>query len=276
VRGVKTESAVYHADDMDRYDPAAEYLQIAERYRQMSDEELLALVPQSLELTPFAQQALAGEVRQRGIKVEIAAGEKPPAPQRFRPPDSFRPGTAELTPTRDLERKRPVGTDSVGRELPYSDSDSSSDEDLSEDAYDEDRKLVDLLTVYSVRDALKMQSLLDDAGIPFFIGPEKATGVDQVTSDFSQGLVVRIMQIGIPLSRGPMRNYFPKDDPTPKVPEEVEEIPVRCPECGSTEVVFEDLVGDPPQSENDKPQKFAWVCDACGHRWEDDGVVKEE
>ena len=260
---------------MDRYDPAAEYLQIAERYRQMSDEELLALVPQSLELTPFAQQALAGEVRQRGIKVEIAAGEKPPAPRRFRPPDSFRPGTAELPPTRDLERKRPAETDSVGRELPYSDSDSDSDEDLSEHAYDEDRKLVDLLTVYSVRDALKMQALLDDAGIPFFIGPEKATGVDQVTSDFSQGLDVKVMQIGRPWAWIALRNrYFPKDFPETEEEAENKEIPMRCPRCHSEEVVF--MGGDSPEMSETSLEEFKWVCDACGNRWEDDGVAKEQ
>ncbi len=252
---------------MDRYDPAAEYLQIAERYRQMSDEELLALVPQSLELTPFAQQALAGEVRQRGIKVEVAVGDKPPAPHRFRPPDSFRPGAAELLPKRDLERRQPTETASV---------DSDSDEDLSEQnhAYDEDRKLVDLLTVYSVRDALKMQSLLDDAGIPFFIGPEKATGVDQVTSDFSQGLEVKVMQIGRTWASTALRNrYFPKDFPETEEEEESKEIPMRCPRCHSEEVVF--VGGNSPEMSETSLEKFKWVCDACGNRWEDDGVAKD-
>ena len=49
---------------MDTFDPAGvEFLRISERYRQMSDEGVLVLMPQSSELTPFAQQALANEVR---------------------------------------------------------------------------------------------------------------------------------------------------------------------------------------------------------------------
>jgi len=51
-------------------------------------------------------------------------------------------------------------------------------------AYDEDRKLVEIRTVWSLADALQLQQLLDRAGIPFFMGPEMATGVDAVTSSF--------------------------------------------------------------------------------------------
>ena len=68
---------------------------------------------------------------------------------------------------------------------------------------------MDLCTVWSVRDALKVQNILDVAGIPFFMGAEKATGVDEVTSNFAEGVVVRIMQIGIPWSRSPMSQARP-------------------------------------------------------------------
>jgi hypothetical protein len=57
--------------------------------------------------------------------------------------------------------------------------------------YAEDRELVQICSVWSVSDALKLQWLLDRAGIPFFMGPEKATGVDEVTSDFSKVSVFR-------------------------------------------------------------------------------------
>ncbi|HEY6304281.1 MAG TPA: hypothetical protein VIX14_14575 [Terriglobales bacterium] len=52
-------------------DPAAiEFLRIAERYRRMSGGELLVLIPQSSELTPMAPEALANEIRSRGLKAE--------------------------------------------------------------------------------------------------------------------------------------------------------------------------------------------------------------
>jgi hypothetical protein len=47
--------------------------------------------------------------------------------------------------------------------------------------YAEDRELIEICTVWSFPDALQLQMLLDRAGIPFFMGPEKARGVDAVT-----------------------------------------------------------------------------------------------
>jgi len=242
---------------MDRDDPAGEYLRISERYRQMSDEELLVLMPQSSELTPFAQQALASEARTRGLKVEI---EEAPslAPQRLRPPDSF--AKRESQEVRDGEG-----------------SDDESFDSPEEDAYAEDRKLVEICTVWSERDALQLQDLLDAAGIPFFMGEEKATGVDGVTSAFSKGVSVRIMQVGVPWARSAMQRYVPLDDPTPKEePREVEDLTVRCPRCQSEEVVFEDLESEPGTTVDGTAAKFKWTCDACGHHWEDDGIANGE
>ncbi|MGA7848067.1 MAG: hypothetical protein WCA13_03080 [Terriglobales bacterium] len=254
---------------MDTLDPAGEFLRIAERYRQMSDEELLVLIPQSSELTPFAQQALANEVRSRGLKVEVET-EKPSAPSQFKA-SPFKPPT--------FFEHESANCDSASDDLPG--SDSSADEDQ----YDEERTLVDLCTVWSLRDALKVQAILDEAGIPFFMGKEKATGVDKVTSNFSNGVSVQIMQIGMPWAMPAMQNYDPEDDPTPKE-QEVDELPIRCPKCHSTEVVLEGRTFDgrtiearasePAIAADDSSEKFQWTCDSCGHHWEDDGVAKEE
>lgn len=251
---------------MDTLDPAGEFLRISERYRQMSDDELLVLVPQNSELTPFAQQALANEVRSRGLKAEVEV-EGPSAPSLFK--------ALESNPPAFFERESPKFRDSGGGDIP--DTDSSDEHDSYEhDSYDEDRKLVELCTVWSVRDALQVQRILDVVRIPFFMGPEKATGVDAVTSDFSKGVGVQIMQIGLPWTRQPMRHYEPEDDPTPKVSEELDEILVRCPKCHSTEVVFQGRAPEPGKAVDESSHEFKWSCDACGHQWEDDGVVEEE
>jgi DNA-directed RNA polymerase subunit M/transcription elongation factor TFIIS len=244
---------------MDTFDPAAgEFLRISERYRQMSDGELLVLIPQSSELTPFAQQALANEVRSRGLKAEVE-DEGPSAPSPFKPPPAL------------IEHESPKLRDSAGSDFP--DPDSSDDPD----SYQEDRKLVELCTVWSVRDAAKVQTILDEAGIPFFMGPEKATGVDRVTSNFAKGVGVQIMQIGLPWARPAMRHYEPEDDAIPKEKnQELDELPVRCPKCHSTEVVFEGLTSAPAIATDESSQKYKWTCDSCGHQWEDDGVAKEE
>ena len=249
---------------MDTLDPAGEFLRISERYRQMSDGELLVLIPQSSELTPFAQQALANEIRQRGLQAEEEVEDRGlSAPSQFKA-SQFKP------PPAFFEHQSPKFRDSGGDDSP--DSDSSDDHD----SYEEDRKLVELCTVWSVRDALQLQGILDVAGIPFFMGPEKATGVDGVTSDFSKGVGVQIMQIGLPWARQPMRHYEPEDDPTPKVNEELDEILVRCPKCHCTEVVFEGRAPEPGKAMDESSREFKWTCDSCGHQWEDDGVAKEE
>src|ERR1700686_667429 len=247
---------------MDTLDPAGEFLRSSERYRQMSDDELLVLIPQSSELTPFAQQALANEVRSRGLKAEVEV-EGPSAPSQskassFKPPPAF------------FEQESPKFRDSAGDDIP--DADSSDDHD----SYEEDRKLVELCTVWSVRDALQLERILDAAGIPFFMGPEKATGVDEVTSNFANGVGVQIMLIGLPWAMPAMRHYEPEDDPTPKENEELDEVTVRCPKCDSTEVVFEGGTSTLVVATDDSSQKYKWSCDSCGHRWEDDGVAKEE
>ena len=108
--------------------------------------------------------------------------------------------------------------------------------------YEEDRKLYTIRQVWSVGDALKLQWILDRAGIPFFMGKEKATGVDAVTSNFAEGVNVQVMAIGYPWAAQALKNYYPEDEPREDPQEEQEAVPVRCPSCHSEEVVFERLV----------------------------------
>lgn len=151
-----------------------------------------------------------------------------------------------------------------------------SPEPQSDPPYAEDRELVEICTVWSLSDALQLQTLLDRAGIPLFMGPEKATGVDAVTSNFANGVSVQIMRIGLPWARQAMRNYTPANEPAPKQEEELSDLPVRCPKCHSAEVIFERLLTEPTTATDNSSPKFEWTCDSCGHRWEDEGIVKEE
>src|SRR5208282_5823518 len=105
---------------MDTLDPAGEYLRISERYRQMSDGELLVLMPQSSELTLFAQQALANEVRSRGLKAEVE-DERPSAPSHFK---TSQPKASQFKPPPVFcERESPKFPDSAGGD--FADPDSS-------------------------------------------------------------------------------------------------------------------------------------------------------
>src|SRR5262245_12515160 len=105
-----------------------------------------------------------------------------------------------------------------------------------ESEYEEDRALTFFRTVWSISDALQLQNLLDRAGIPFFMGPEKATGVDGVTSNFDDGVAVCVMKIGLPYAQKLIPYYNPANDPPPtddNDDNEVEEPPKLCPKCQS-------------------------------------------
>jgi DNA-directed RNA polymerase subunit M/transcription elongation factor TFIIS len=163
--------------------------------------------------------------------------------------------------------------ESVAPSSPEPQPDSTED---GESPYAEDRELVVICTVWSLADARKVQRLLDTAGIPFFMGPEKATCVEAVTSNFVNGLSVQIMQVGVPWARQVLQQYFPADEPPEEKADESDNLAIHCPKCHSTEVVFEDLDRGPKNSEGTPLSKFKWTCDSCGHEWEDDGIVTEE
>src|SRR6266700_7007501 len=119
---------------------AGEWLRLSEHYRQMTDGELIAIARDRSQLTEIAQESLAQELSQRKLKVE-----------------------PEEQPT-GLESTRRTAMAASARKA----GDSANAPDLdAADPYAEDRELFEICTVWSLRDALQVQSMLDVAGIPF-------------------------------------------------------------------------------------------------------------
>jgi DNA-directed RNA polymerase subunit M/transcription elongation factor TFIIS len=141
--------------------------------------------------------------------------------------------------------------------------------------YARDRELVELCKVWSLPDALQLQWLLDRAGIPFYIGPAKATGVDAVPLNFGEGVSVQVMRVGLPWARQGLREYEPANEPPYQEEEEYREFPVTCPKCRAEEVIFEKLTRESVGKADQSRAKFAWTCGWCGYQWEDEGMVKE-
>jgi hypothetical protein len=72
-----------------------------------------------------------------------------------------------------------------------------------------------------------------------------------------------------------MRDYEPANEPV-EFEEEWREIPAQCPRCRSTDVIFLRLVPDRSTALKEKVEpQFEWVCDSCGHRWLDEGMLGE-
>jgi hypothetical protein len=82
--------------------------------------------------------------------------------------------------------------------------------------YAQDRELVELCKVWSLSDALQLQWLLDRAGIPFYIGPEKATDVEAIPLNFGEGVSVQVMRVGVPWAWQAMRDYEPANELRPR------------------------------------------------------------
>lgn len=133
----------------------------------------------------------------------------------------------------------------------------------TEDEYAEDRRLEQIRTVWSEGDARRLQAVLDAWGIPFYLGEEKATSVDDVISNFNEGIPVMVMRVGVPWALEAMKNYFPQDERTEPSYADAGEIRMACPRCGSADVLFQELLGE----------KFRWTCDSCANTWEDEGLV---
>jgi hypothetical protein len=266
---------------MGTLDPAGEFLRITERYRQMSDSELLILIPQSSQLTPLAQQALASEVRSRGLKLEDEEAAAPPTERRSvfhgrQSPNSANSAVHDSSLLDSSQIKSSLINSSDGASSGDRDSPDDADSSATDSSYEEDRKLVELCTVWSLADARQVQSLLDRAGIPFFMGPEKATSADAVTSNFTVGVSVQVMRIGVPWAAQAMQNYAPANEPPRKQEEEPTELSVRCPKCRSTEIILEDVIPEPAGAAENSSPKYRWTCDSCGYEWEDDGTVTGE
>lgn len=146
--------------------------------------------------------------------------------------------------------------------------------DDPESPYTEDRALVDFETVWCVEDALRIQQALDMADIPFFMGEEKATGVDGVTSNFADGVIVRVMRIGYPMARAALTGYEPSYVPEAekeRIKQEGEQadIYVCCPKCKSEDVVLDEADG----ADESVSSQFEWSCAACGNKWNDEGIA---
>lgn len=137
--------------------------------------------------------------------------------------------------------------------------------------YAEDRELVDIAAVFSRRDAFQVKAILDSAEIPFSFGEEKATRIERITSNFSDGVPVKTMRVALPMARAALQVFEPADEPDLESDDDYPH--TQCPRCHSEDIVFGETSEDGKPSER-ITDKFLWTCASCGYKWEDDGVVK--
>lgn len=228
-------------------DHPGEWLRLTHHYQSMTDGELLKIAGERDQLTELAQQILAMELSARRLKIKEASPQQQPFPDARQ---------------QTVEHRAATPVPALGHD--------QSDGEVAADPYAEDRTLVPLLTVWSPRDAMQVQRLLDVASIPFYMGTENATGVDAVTSNFATGVDVKIMRIGLPWARTALQYYEPKDEPESEKEHWDEKVDVRCPKCRATDIIFHEEIASPDRSSSN----YKWTCGVCGNRWEDDGLAR--
>ncbi len=231
---------------MAKTDTAQEWQRLQELYGSMSEEELEVVANEGYELTDIAKQALNAEISQRHLQVVV----------RLAPP------------LKEREIQEAAG----------------------ENAFNPaDLDLASVLSVENRDEAEWVKTTLNQAGIPCYFAPGFVEDVSGL--DFAQQPTfgVMVIEADVERARHALRGFaehFGKQE------EELPDLAVHCPRCHSTDVVFwgrgsvpseesETTTDsdDTEESENAEQletaapgSKFDWSCDACGYKWEDDGV----
>jgi DNA-directed RNA polymerase subunit M/transcription elongation factor TFIIS len=121
--------------------------------------------------------------------------------------------------------------------------------------------------VWDLAEARQAKNILNDAGIPSYLGQDNVENVDEFKSTFDGGVDLRVREVD---SQRAMRALA---ESIPLEPDDDAEYISHCPKCHSPEIVFQGL--DTEAARSAFESKFNWRCDACGHQWKDDGIEQE-
>jgi DNA-directed RNA polymerase subunit M/transcription elongation factor TFIIS len=122
--------------------------------------------------------------------------------------------------------------------------------------------------VWDSAEAKQVKKILDDAGIPSFLGPDNLHDFADFSAGFEGGVDIKVRDID---NQRALRALSQLSTPDPE--DNTKYLPV-CPKCQSPEIVFENLQGQ-EESRSSFDAKFNWRCDGCGYQWTDDGIEKE-
>jgi hypothetical protein len=241
---------------MNEMDANQEWRRLQESYAGMAEEELQAVADDGYQLTETARQALRAEISQRHL--DIVLKETPP-------------------PTEVADE-------------PHGDFDPAN------------LDLVTAFYVWDLAEARRVKARLDAAFIPSYLGPDNIENVDLLPPITELGLPVKVQRGDGVNARAATRDVVSSHEDD----EEISEYVGRCPKCHSEEIVFEgrgdvpthaasvdsdaaegapgfdspeeEEIPDPslPATEDDPHAKFNWSCDACGYKWQDDGIEADK
>ena len=219
---------------MTTIDPEAEYRRLKEVYDRTNDEELACVAGDAYELTVVAKQVLAGEIASRGLDIHL--NESPPEPGRRAPASGFVSEEPDFDPA-NLE-------------------------------------LTVVRRMWGFQEAQTAKGILTEAGIPSYFGDDNLESASDVR-DFDAGVDLKVCSDDAARAMHALVNKWPSG---PEIADQGEagehlEYAIRCPRCKSVEVILMQREG--AQTGNSAlDARYQWMCDHCGHEWEDDGMVQ--
>jgi hypothetical protein len=141
-----------------------------------------------------------------------------------------------------------------------------------EDAFDTaGLDLVVVKRLWDASEARRAKAFLDDSGIPCYFGRDNVESVDALPLDFEDGVDLKVCAADVARARGGLTRVLTATPQTEAACNFV------CPRCKSPDIVFVGLDAEPkdPAEGAMADSSFNWRCDACGHRWKDDGVEQQ-
>jgi hypothetical protein len=126
---------------------------------------------------------------------------------------------------------------------------------------------------------------LSAAGIPSFLGPQNAVHLEEFQGKFNGLVSLKVREVDWDRADSVLNqaahtgwwdkaSWWDNGKEKEKGPDDKKDYAILCPKCRSTKVGMagrdtEILAESPPRD------KFEWSCDACGHQWEDEGILQE-
>jgi hypothetical protein len=142
-----------------------------------------------------------------------------------------------------------------------------------EDFDTSDLDLVVVKRLWDASEARRAKAFLNDSGIPCYFGRDNVESVDALPQDFEDGVDLKVCEADLARARGGLARVLTATPGTEAACDFV------CPRCKSPEIVFLGLDAEPKDPAEgamaDSDSNFNWSCDACGHRWKDDGVEQQ-
>jgi len=136
----------------------------------------------------------------------------------------------------------------------------------------DDEDLAPIHTAHGMDGLLKVRSLLALGGFECFLGDAKLRDPAALRETFENGVEMYVWKEQTQRALSYLAYNMPSEgSDEPDLPP----AEIRCPKCKSDGVVFEERDVESTGGKLVRASKFRWVCDDCGHEWEDEGIVAE-